>query len=67
MNDWANWIANGLPLLLIVILFVYFTRSKKWRSPLNTLVEKQTEVLEQQLTVLRETNDLLKRLSQSRG
>jgi len=68
MHDWATWIWNGLPLLLILVIWVLImTKFKKWSSPYGVLMEKQNELIEQQLTVLREINETLKQLRESRG
>jgi hypothetical protein len=55
-------------LLLVLVLFLIgmfvFFRGNVRRA--MRLQEKQTELVEQQVAVLRQTNDLLKRLVESR-
>ena len=69
MNDWATWIANALPLVLILGLWFVIMRKLKGSGTKDCvdLMRKQNEMLEQQLAVLRETNELLKKLSEPRG
>lgn len=59
MHNWLDWVANGaLPLILLIGLWIFFMR-KMPRPPYS----KQLELLEQQISVLRETNDLLRKLA----
>ncbi len=65
MHDWANWIANGLPMLLLLGLWLYFMRHMKGRNWWN-LQAKQMELIEAQLATLRQTNELLKKLLEAK-
>ena len=64
MENIPNLIANSLPFLIIVILWVIIVVWIKRRSKISET--KLTELLEQQLTVLREINETLKQLRESR-
>jgi len=63
MGKWTDWIMNGLPMVLLLGLWLFFMRKmRRGMDPWQKAYEKQTEVLEQQIQVLRETNELLKKL-----
>jgi di/tricarboxylate transporter len=65
MHDWQQWLANGLPMLILVLLWIFFMG--KWKGlPWFKLQEKQIELLEQQLLTLRQTNELLRKLVEAR-
>ena len=65
MSDWLQWIVNGLPMLLLLGLWLYFMRKMKtgnWQK----LQSKQIDLLEAQLVTLRQTNELLKTLAEAK-
>ena len=57
-----NWILQMLPFALLMVFWFYMMR----RGNLIKLPQKQVELLEMQVEVLRETNELLKKLSAAR-
>ena len=63
MGKWTDWIMNGLPMVLLLGLWFFFMfQMKRGNKPWLRVYEKQAELLEQQIQVLRETNELLKKL-----
>jgi cell division protease FtsH len=56
-----SWVMNGLPLLLLLGLWIFFMRSMRGRW-YSKYYSRQVELLEKQLALLREMNDLLKKL-----
>jgi ATP-dependent Zn protease len=65
MSDWLQGFVNGLPILLLLGLWLYFVRKMKtgnWQK----LQSKQIELLEAQLVTLRQTNELLKTLAEAK-
>jgi len=65
MNDWTSWIVNGLPILLLLGMCVFFMRKIKTEKS-EKPYSKQIELLEQQLAELRQANQLLKMLVEAR-
>jgi hypothetical protein len=65
MNDWTSWIANALPVVLLLGLWLFFMHRMKTEG-WGKLHSKQIELLEQQLAELRQVNQLLKRLVEAR-
>lgn len=65
MHEWFSWIANGIPMILLLGLWVFFMRRMQ-RGTWGKVYEKQLELLEQQISVLRQTNELLKKLVEAR-
>ncbi len=61
MHDWVHWIMNALPLVILLGLWLYFMRAMKGRNWWSVQA-KQAELLEAQLTTLRQTNELLRKL-----
>ena len=62
MHDWLSWIMNGLPMLLLLGIWLFFMRRIKTRDYAK-LWSKQIELLEAQVATLRQTNELLKALA----
>jgi cell division protease FtsH len=56
-----SWVINGLPLLLLFGLWIYFMRSMRGRW-YSKYYSRHVDLLEQELALLREMNDLLKKL-----
>ena len=73
MHDWMTWVGQGLPMLILLAFWVYFMwRMKKagggrWGfEGWGKLYERQNKLLEEQIEVLRQTNELLTKLVASR-
>ena len=62
MHDWLSWIINGLPMLILLGLWLFFMRKMK-TADYGKLQSKQIELLEAQVATLRQTNELLKGLA----
>ena len=64
------WMSNLLPVLFITIgwiaLVVCLRRNNEMIGGYQETMKKQNELIEQQMAVLGETNDLLKKLNESR-
>ena len=65
MHDWINWVANGLPILLLLGLWVFFMSRSKGCNWLG-IQRKQVELMEAQLMAIRQTNELLKKMIEAR-
>jgi ATP-dependent Zn protease len=66
MGKWTDWIMNGMPLLLLLGLWLFFMyKMRRGKTPWLRVYQKQAELLEEQTKVLRETNELLKRIAGS--
>ena len=65
----VNWFSSTIPLMFIVIAWGALMVFLRWkmRGGNQKVLEKQQELLEQQLVVLREINETLKQLRASRG
>ena len=67
MHDWMTWVGQGLPMLILLGFWVYFMwRMKKAGGGWWGFQRRQNELLEQQIELLRQTNELLKKLVASR-
>jgi len=70
MHTWSDTFASILPLLIILFFWIYLMRvlrrNRNTSSECLTLARKQVDLQEQELAVLRETNELLKKLTESR-
>jgi predicted acyltransferase (DUF342 family) len=67
MHDWAN-IINASPLLIFLIIWIAYVIYYRGRqNKVQKLVERELELQGQQLAVLREINETLKQLRESRG
>ena len=69
MGEWTAWaIVNLLPLLFLLVILVFVMRQvRRLYKTITEKVERQNQLLEQQVAVLRETNELLKKLIESRS
>ena len=71
MHNWASYISDVVLLLilpwLIGFLFFFTWRGRTRWTRLWKISKKQMELLEQQVAVLRQTNELLKKLVESTG
>ena len=68
MHDWMTWVGQGLPMLILLGFWVYFMwRMKKTSGGWWGVQRRQNELIEQQIEVLRQTNELLKKLVASRS
>lgn len=65
MTDWAQWVANLLPMVILVGLWWYFMRRMKG-SNWQASQKKHLELMEAQLAALRETNELLRKMVEGR-
>ena len=69
MNDFANLIPNAFPWLIMIVVWVALMIFLRWklRSGNQKALEKQNQILEQQLAVLREISETLRQLRATRG
>ena len=69
MGEWTAWtIVNLLPLLFLLVILVFGMRQvRRLYKTITEKVERQNQLVEQQVAVLRETNELLKKLIESRS
>jgi ATP-dependent Zn protease len=65
MSDWAAWVANGIPIVILLGLWIFFMRRMKG-STWQDVQMKQVELMEAQLVELRRTNELMKKLLDTR-
>jgi hypothetical protein len=65
----VNWISNAGRLVFFVVACVALLVFLRWRmrGGSQKALEKQNQLLEQQLVVLREISETLKQLRESRG
>ena len=68
MHDWMNWVGSGLPILVLLAFWVVFMMQMrgKGKGGWFSAYRRQNELLEQQIEVLRQTNELLKKLVATR-
>jgi len=65
MHDWISWIANLVPMAILVAIWAFFMSGKGSGSMMKRF-DKQVELLEQQIVVLRQANELLKKLVEAK-
>jgi hypothetical protein len=73
MHDWMNWLGNTLPILILLAFWIFFVWGMKkpggswgWGGWVK-VHQRQNELLEQEIELLRQTNELLKKLVASRS
>ena len=68
MSNLWQWVVNGLPLLILLGLWLFFMLRMKtgYVIPWAKLQAKQIELLGAQLEALRQTNELLRTLAKAK-